>query len=70
MMVSVGFIIRVFYGHENVACDSNTIRSNDYQINSCQIVSQYYNHNTSEVYHCYISKNQGYILKENYFILC
>lgn len=38
MMVSVGFIIRVIYGHENVACNSHTIRSNDHQINSCQIV--------------------------------
>lgn len=38
MMVSVGFIIRVIYGHENVACSSNTIRLNDHQINSCQIV--------------------------------
>uniref|UniRef100_A0A915C606 Frizzled-5 n=1 Tax=Parascaris univalens TaxID=6257 RepID=A0A915C606_PARUN len=38
MMVSIGFIIRVFYGHEYVACDSWTIRSSDQQINSCQLV--------------------------------
>ncbi|KHN76923.1 Frizzled-5 [Toxocara canis] len=38
MMVSVGFIIRVFYGHEYVACNSWTIRSSDQQITACQLV--------------------------------
>lgn len=38
MMVSVGFMIRVFYGHKYVACDQFAIRSSDQQINTCQII--------------------------------
>lgn len=39
MMVSLGFMIRVVYGHEYVACDSRMVRHSDQQINSCQLVS-------------------------------
>ncbi|MFH4977638.1 hypothetical protein AB6A40_004347 [Gnathostoma spinigerum] len=38
MMVAVGFMIRVFAGHANVACDSWTIRSSAQQLNLCQLV--------------------------------
>ncbi|VDK86491.1 unnamed protein product, partial [Onchocerca ochengi] len=38
LMVSVGFIIRVIYGHEHIACDTATIKAKDQQMNLCQLV--------------------------------
>uniref|UniRef100_A0A0N5CRM2 G_PROTEIN_RECEP_F2_4 domain-containing protein n=1 Tax=Thelazia callipaeda TaxID=103827 RepID=A0A0N5CRM2_THECL len=38
LMVSIGFIIRVIYGHEYIACDSTIIKTNDQQMSLCHLV--------------------------------
>uniref|UniRef100_A0AAF5PT19 Frizzled/Smoothened family membrane region containing protein n=1 Tax=Wuchereria bancrofti TaxID=6293 RepID=A0AAF5PT19_WUCBA len=38
LMVSIGFIIRIIYGHEYIACDTTTIKANDQQMNLCQLI--------------------------------